>query len=165
MSTNEIRARVEAFTADLTALIHKAALDAVNEVLGGTGASAPSRRNKPGRPSGSSAKAAKTSRAQGRRPGEKRDPTVLAAVVEKLYGYIKANPGKRIEPIGAALGIATKELALPVKKLMAAKRITSKGQKRATTYSAVASSNGLVLLPKKNKKKAVAEKTAAAASK
>jgi hypothetical protein len=83
---------------------------------------------------------------------------VLEALVEKLYGYIKANPGKRIEPIGTALGVATRDLALPVKKLLAAKRITSKGQKRSTAYSAVVPSSSAVVLVKKKAKKAAEAK-------
>jgi hypothetical protein len=40
-----------------------------------------------------------------------------------------------IEPeIGKALNTSTKELALPVKKLVGAKPLSTKRQKRATTY-------------------------------
>jgi len=146
MSTNEIRTRVEAFAADLTALIHKAALDAVNEALG----AAPAGRAPRG--SGKVAAVARAAKARPRRPGEKRDPKVLAALVERLHGYIKAHPGQRIEQIGVGLGIATKELTLPAKKLLAAKRITSKGEKRATTYAPSSAANGVVAAAKKRKK-------------
>jgi hypothetical protein len=73
--------------------------------------------------------------APAKRPsGAKRPPAELAKLTEKLGEYIKAHPGLRIEPIGKALNIATKELTLPVKKLLAAKKIRSEGQKRATEY-------------------------------
>jgi hypothetical protein len=164
MSNDEIKARVEAFTADLTALIRQAALDAVHHVLGeGTAPAAPRQR---GRPVGSRSKAATAAKAsaksQARKPGEKRDPKVLEALVEKLFGYIKAHPDQRIEPIAEALGIATRDLALPVKKLFRAKRITSKGVKRATTYSAAGSSSGAVapVKPKKTAAKKVVKKAA-----
>ena len=39
-------------------------------------------------------------------------------------------------PIGKTMNVATKELALPVQKLWAAKAIRTKGQKRATKYFA-----------------------------
>ena len=39
-----------------------------------------------------------------------------------------------MEAIGKALGTPTKELNLPVKKLLSAKRIRTKGEKRATEY-------------------------------
>ncbi len=66
--------------------------------------------------------------------GAKRPPAELAKLTEKLGEYIKGHPGLRIEPIGKALSIPTKELTLPVKKLLAAKKIRSEGQKRATEY-------------------------------
>src|SRR5206468_1714324 len=69
-----------------------------------------------------------------RSKGVKRDPEVLEALTDKLGAFIKKTPGQRIEQIGKALGTPTKELALPVKKLVAAKKISTKGQKRATTY-------------------------------
>jgi hypothetical protein len=68
--------------------------------------------------------------------GQKRDPKLIEATTEKLLAHIRRNPGERIEPIGKALGIPTKDLALPVKKLLAAKQIKTKGQRRATTYFA-----------------------------
>ena len=39
-----------------------------------------------------------------------------------------------MEAIGKALGTPTKDLNLPVKKLLAAKKIRVEGQKRATEY-------------------------------
>jgi hypothetical protein len=170
MSNDEIQRCVEAFTAELTGVIHRAALDAVHQVLGE--GSAPAAPRKRGRPVGSGAKAATagkpatvakvSAKSEARKPGEKRDPKVLEALVEKLFGYIKAHPDQRIEPISEALGIATRDLALPVKKLFRAKRITSKGQKRATTYAAAGSSSGgtVPVKPKKTAAKKVA-KTAA----
>ena len=121
---SEIRARVEAFAADLVNLIKTSALDVVHEALG----QAPDGRRRSSLGSGA------VSLLSGREKGAKRDPRVLDALVEKLGAFVIKNPGKRIEEIGSELAIATKELALPVKKLIAAKRITTKGQRRATTY-------------------------------
>ena len=79
--------------------------------------------------------AQRTTRAvRGRAKGAKRDPKALAALTETLEAAIRANPGVGIERIGVATGIATKELALPVKKLLADGRIKTKGQRRATKY-------------------------------
>jgi hypothetical protein len=69
-----------------------------------------------------------------RAPGEKRPPAEVAKLTDGLGDYIKANPGQRMEIIGKALGVTTRELNLPIKKLLAAKRIRSEGQKRATEY-------------------------------
>jgi hypothetical protein len=39
-----------------------------------------------------------------------------------------------MEAIGKALGLPTRELNLPIKKLLAGKKIRSEGHKRATEY-------------------------------
>jgi hypothetical protein len=80
------------------------------------------------------AKASKKAAAPKRPLGAKRPPAELAKLTEKLGEYIKAHPGLRIEPIGKALDTPTKELNLPIKKLLAGKKIRSEGHKRATEY-------------------------------
>jgi hypothetical protein len=69
-----------------------------------------------------------------RAAGEKRPPAELAKLTDKLGDYVKAHPGERMEAIGKALGVPTRELNLPVKKLLAARRIRTEGHKRATEY-------------------------------
>jgi hypothetical protein len=162
--TDAIDSLVTAFTADLAGLIRKAALESVHEALGKTTAPeahAPAARAKPAGPAQRAAKSASTAKPS--KAGAKRDPKVLAALVERLHGYIKATPSQRIEQIKAGLGAETRDLVLPVKRLLAAKRITSKGVKRSTTYTAAAASNGGLVLVKK-RKKATAEATPATAS-
>ncbi len=123
---SDIRSRVEAFVEELTAMIRASALDLVNEALG-EGGSRPGRRSAGRRPAAPAPSARRVK-------GAKRDPKMLAALTDRLGDYIKKKPGQRIEQIGKALGTPTKDLALPVKKLLAAKKISTKGQKRATTY-------------------------------
>jgi hypothetical protein len=184
MPTNDLQSCVDAFTTDLASIIQKAAFAAVREVLNQT-QSAPGAtpaRRKPGRPVGSttaarrtaaagrsaaaskrSAKPGRASAAKRRQPGEKRDPKVLEAVIEKLLAHVRANPGQRMEVIGAALGLPRNELALPTQKLLADGKITRKGVKRATEYFASSSSStsngGLVLV---KRKKTAVEATGAA---
>lgn len=122
----QIRARIDAFTADLVTLIRESAMATVEEALGAT----PVRRARVGR---SVARGAST---PSRRKGEKRGSEEIAVLAQKLGEYIAKNPGQRIEQIGKDLGISTKELTLPVKKLIADKKIGTKGQRRATTYYA-----------------------------
>ncbi len=125
---SEIESRVAAFVADITSLVQASALEVVQQALGG--AIAPQGR----RSTGAKVRVAVSA---GRRPkGAKRDPKDIEALTEKLASAIKKTPGQRIEQIGKALGTPTKDLALPVKKLIAAKRVSTKGQKRATTYFA-----------------------------
>lgn len=66
--------------------------------------------------------------------GVKRDPSVVAAIVDKVEAHIRENPGQGTEEIGRALNMKTKDLQLPMRKLGEANKITSKGTKRATRY-------------------------------
>jgi hypothetical protein len=158
---DEIRARTEAFANDLTVLIRRAALEAAATALGGGAPAAapahvPAKRGRPRKvapapvaaPVSRSAAAAKLAKAPaakapvGRRPaaaakrapGAKRPPGELVKLTERLGEYIKSHPGLRMENIGKALGAPTRELNLPIKKLLAAKKIRSEGHKRATEY-------------------------------
>lgn len=122
-----IREAVESFVEQLRDLIQQAALESVQAALSGAG---PARRGvKAGRP-------AVGVLAKGRQKGAKRTPEELEGLVKKLHSHVAKNPGQRIEQIGKALGIVTKELVLPVKKLVSEKKLSTKGQKRATTYFA-----------------------------
>jgi hypothetical protein len=123
---SEIESLVATFVADLTSLLRASALDVVQEALGA------GRPRAPRQARGATSRAPATGE---RRPkGAKRDPRDIEALTEKLASFVKKTPGQRIEQIGKALNTSTKELALPVKKLVAAKRLSTKGQKRATTY-------------------------------
>jgi hypothetical protein len=111
----EIQALVSRFTDDVAALSLQAARDALAGAFGGS-------------------KGTTTGNVIARGRGVKRDQDQLEALRTKLMKTIEANPGRRIEEIGKALGLPTKELALPVRQLLALKVITKKGKKRATTY-------------------------------
>ncbi|MEZ4370421.1 MAG: hypothetical protein R3B07_06330 [Polyangiaceae bacterium] len=131
--TNDmIRARVDAFVADLTDLIHQAILENVQTAIGQALPSAPRR---PGRPKGSTTASAPAPK-RAKKRGGKRTASELADMADKLVGFVEKNPGSSIEEIGRGIGIPTKELALPVKKLLSEGRLKKKGQKRATRYSA-----------------------------
>jgi hypothetical protein len=151
---DDIRSQTESFVNDVTALIRRAALDAVRSALAsGQGAAAalkavasakkaapakaaPAKKAAPAaakKGAKGAPKAAKKAAAK-RASGAKRPPAELAALVEKLGAYIKGNPGQGAEAIGKALSLPTSEMTLPIKKLLAAKRIRSEGQKRATKY-------------------------------
>lgn len=120
---NDLRSRVDSFVADLNDLIRKSALDAVHSALGMTA------KRGPGRPRGAAPVARK-----GRRV--KRDPKAVMEVAAKVLAAAKAKPGSSIEQLGAALKMPTKSLALPVRKLIAAKQLKTRGQKRGTRYFA-----------------------------
>jgi|SRR5450432_3381873 hypothetical protein len=126
---DRIRSRVEAFAEELSALIRDSAMETVREALGG--GSAPRRGARGGR-------SASTAPVRGgrREKGQKRDPSEIERLTGRLLDYVKGNAGQRIEQIAAGMGTVTKELNLPVKKLIAQKSLKTKGQKRATQYFA-----------------------------
>lgn len=131
---DRIRSRVEAFAEELSNLIRDSAMETVREALGGGGGgSAAPRRG--GRGARAMAAPAPTRGGAGRREkGQKRDPGEIERLTGRLLDYVKGNPGQRIEQIAAGMGTVTKELNLPVKKLIAQKALKTKGQKRATQY-------------------------------
>ncbi len=77
-----------------------------------------------------------------RAKGEKRPPAELEALQSRVLEFIAQSPGLRIEQINRELGTTTKDLALPIRKLVAEKMISTKGAKRATTYFAKAAKAG-----------------------
>ena len=126
-----IRSALDAFVDDLSTLIQQAALESVEQALASASA-IPGRRGRGSRdvvPSFASV-------GQDRKKGAKRTPEELEQLIKKLLGYIAKTPGQRIEQIGQGLDISTKELNLPAKKLISEKKLSTKGQKRATTYFA-----------------------------
>jgi hypothetical protein len=128
---DRIRNRVEAFAEELSALIRDSAMETVRDALGG--GAAPRRAGRAGRAAASVAPV----RGGGRREkGQKRDPLEIERLTGRLLDYVKGNAGQRIEQIAAGMGTVTKELNLPVKKLIAQKSLKTKGQKRATQYFA-----------------------------
>jgi hypothetical protein len=153
-AADSIRARIEAFTAQLETLIRRRALEAVNAALGGVhaavaapGASAPPKartlapRKALAAPAASPAVPAKATAPKGALPkrtlgtkGKKRPPGELKALVEKVASYIGAYPGATMEAIRDALSTPSAELAVPARKLIAAGRIRAEGKKQLTRY-------------------------------
>jgi hypothetical protein len=114
---NDIQRLVDSFVARIAELANRAAIEGLQKALGGGGA----------RPGG------------GRRSmgaGRKRAPEILEKMQEDLLGFVAKNPGLRIEQINKQLGTRTKELALPIRKLLAGGALKSKGKKRSTVYFA-----------------------------
>lgn len=66
-------------------------------------------------------------------------PRAAAAAVsaEELLDYVKKNPNLRGEQIAAALGSDSRTIRPVMQKLIAARKVKTKGQRRAMTYQAV----------------------------
>lgn len=119
--------------AEVRAALLEEASQAVRDALGGGGVVGNGRRTG-GNQTGNGRRKPGPKPKAARAKGAKRTPEELEALTKTLLGAIKKGPGRRIEEIGKELGVATKELALPVLKLFEAKSIKSTGQRRATKY-------------------------------
>jgi hypothetical protein len=126
--SDSISKLVDGFVQQVTVLARKAAMDTLSVALSGD---KPARG---GRPAVGPATVRRAAPVAGK-PGAKRPAEDLARLKDQLAAYIQENPGSRIEQIGKALGYKTKELALPVKKLIAEGAVKTEGEKRATAYS------------------------------
>ena len=127
---NQMNHTVQGFVAQITELARRAALDTLESAFGG----------RPVRSSGPAPVAHVAPPSTGRvgRPrggrGAKRSPADLEALSEQFASFVKGHPGLRIEQINKELGTTTKDLALPIRKLIAEGMISAKGKKRSTTY-------------------------------
>ena len=129
---SQIRSRIDSFLAEMTTLVRQSALEAVREALGN--GAAPARR-RPGRPKGTGNGRKKAGRrASG--GGGKRSADYLDKVGELVLTYVRANPGQGSEAIGRELGLSSKDMALPIRKLIAEKKLRTEGQRRGTKYFA-----------------------------
>ena len=124
---DRIRGMLEAFAGDLANLIRESAMQSVRDALGGEPTGRGGRRG-----GGGGVAAAPASRRLAK--GAKRPPDEIVKLTAQLLDYVKANKGERIEQIAKGMGVSTRELNLPVKKLIAGKSIRTRGQKRATQY-------------------------------
>ena len=139
---SELRSLIETFATNLEALSRRAALEQVLASLGGA-ISAPAKRG-PGRPKGSGTKAAGGVATVGvakkaivkKSKGGRRSAAESAGQGEALLAHVTSNPGQRGEQIAKALGTDVGTMRLPMKKLIAAKKVKTRGQRRGMTYFA-----------------------------
>ena|SRR5665647_638154 len=117
--------RIEALSREYVERLQEIARDELLHVLGGQGR---------GRASTSSRSKKLAANGAGRARGAKRDTSELDKLGEKFLSFVSKHPGLRIEQINAELGTGTKNLALPIKKLLAAKAVRTTGTRRATKY-------------------------------
>ncbi len=122
----DIQQLVDGFVTQVTTLARRAAIDTLAGALGENGTTVPTRTI--------SAGPLTLAPAQDKRG--KRTEGDLAELQDKLYTFVKGNPGLRIEQINKQLGTTTKELALPIRKMIADGELKSKGNKRSTVYFA-----------------------------
>ena len=117
---NEMNRVVAGFVAQITELARRAAIDTLESALGKSGVVSL------GRPS----------RGGGRGRGAKRTGSELDKLGDNFHAFVAKHPGLRIEQINKELGTSTKELALPIRKMIAEGALKTKGEKRSTQYFA-----------------------------
>jgi hypothetical protein len=120
----QVNQRIQGFVTEITELARKAAYETLSAVL--TQAS-------PGKGVSRDPGAGGVLRLRPR-AGGKRSPDEIAATADRLLQYIRENPGQRMENIATAMGSSTRELALPIRRLLQGRQIQVQGQKRATSY-------------------------------
>ncbi len=139
-SSSDVRALVDSFVDDLSALIRAEAVDSIHRMLGGGEVPIPfdafARRTRPakagkkrGRPVGSGKRAKAGKRVR-------RSAEDLDAMAASIHDYVRANPGFGSEAISQGVGIPSKELKRPMQMLLANGKIRMEGQKRGATYHA-----------------------------
>lgn len=124
----QIQERVEAFVADLSGLIHEAALTAVQEAIAGAGVAGASTRKRTTKKRSSKKR---TSKKRGRRAAA---PT--AASLDKIHAWVKANKGSSVGAIASGVGLAGPATKKAVAALLEAGRLRKTGQRRGTKYFA-----------------------------
>jgi hypothetical protein len=110
---NEMNRLVSGFVTRISSLARQAAIESLERALGSQGGSKASRYR-----------------------GEKRTSEQLEALAETFHVFVAHNPGLRIEQINKQLKTTTKDLMLPIRKLVADGSLKTKGTRRSTTYYA-----------------------------
>jgi hypothetical protein len=119
---SEVQKLVDGFVAALSEIWRRQAIDTLT---GGMGS---------GRGQGGRAAAGGISLGRGRGRGAKRTSGELDQLADGFVEFVTKNPGLRIEQINKQLGTTTKDLALPIRKLLSDGVIKAKGKKRSTAY-------------------------------
>lgn len=117
---SDIQRLVDEFVSQVTELARRAAMDTLESALGRGG----------GR--GGSGSAIRLGRGRGR--GAKRTSDDLDKLSDEFLAFVTKNPGLRIEQINKQLGTTTKDLALPIRKMISDGTLKVKGKKRSTAY-------------------------------
>jgi hypothetical protein len=123
----QIRDCISAFVEELSTLVRRAAVESVQEALG-TGATS--------RTKGTIRRKKKATRGARpvRRKGGRRSSESVAATAEAIVRHVRSNPGQNVTEIGDALGLSSKDLRLPIQKLVGEKQLRTTGQRRGTRY-------------------------------
>jgi hypothetical protein len=129
-----IEQQVTIFANNVSQLVRQAAISALEQALNVSAAPVPMKAGKGqrGRRAGGAGRAGK-SRAM-RKPASVRDSAELAALTEKLYTAVAAQPGETMEVLASVVGCPARELRVSIGHLCSQGRVKKAGQRRATRY-------------------------------
>lgn len=126
---DQIKQATEKFTQDITRMISEAAIASVTAALAPEGRSSIPAEEIFGQP-----KPKPKTNGHAKPSGAKRDPAVIGKLTESLYAAVAKGPGRGVEQLARELKTTTRDLALPVQRLLSTKRVTTKGVRRGTRY-------------------------------
>ena len=118
---SEVQKLVDGFVLQLAEIWRRQAIDSLTGMGGGRG-------------QGGRAGGGDLSIGRGRGRGAKRTAEELEQLADAFVEFVSKNPGLRIEQINKQLGTSTKDLALPIRKLLEDGVVKAKGKKRSTAY-------------------------------
>jgi hypothetical protein len=127
----QIQSRISSFLGELSQLVKRQALEAVQEALG----KAVSPRRGPGRPRKMTMRPGRKPRMIAKRGKRvRRSAEDLAKIGARVLAQVRSKAGQRLEEIGRALKTDTAVLKKPVADLLKAKKLRTTGAKRGTKY-------------------------------
>lgn len=133
--TAEIQNLINDFAAQLSQLVRESTLEQIRSVLEG-GPRSPARGTARGTTRGGSTRNVKVVRLGRAKKGGRRSAEDVSAMGETLLDYVRKNPGQRGEQIAKALRTDVGTMRLPMKALIGARKVKTKGQRRGMTYFA-----------------------------
>jgi hypothetical protein len=125
----QIRDRINSFVYELTELVRRSALDTISSALSGEGGAGAHKHG-----TGRSARQPKAVGSLSRGRGGKRSADEIEAMASNVLAHVKSNPGQGVEQISQALGVPSRDLTLPIRKLVTTGKLATQGHKRATKY-------------------------------
>lgn len=123
----DVQTIIAKFVEDLTAAIRAETLASLQAALGQTTGFWQDKTKK-------KTKSVTTSKIKAKAKGKKRTGAELGQFLAEIEKTVEQSPDIRADEIALKLGVPTKDLALPIKKLLEAKCLSKKGQRRGTTY-------------------------------
>jgi hypothetical protein len=137
MPSNSLRSTLDSLASSFAGAVLDAIKGAsLHELLAESGGAA---RRGPGRPPKAAAAAATAKPARRSKPTgrlARRSPEEITKTLDRIHGLLKGKKaGMRSEEIRKALKLDVREVPRVLKEGLAKKKLKSRGQKRATTYT------------------------------